>query len=76
MAFLIALILPSIFLGLEVIVTSIQALVFAILTLVFSAQAMEGHHGDEEHHEDHDDEAHGDSAHHEATEQTNAQSAA
>ena len=74
MAFLIALILPTIFLGLEVIVTSIQALVFAILTLVFSAQAMEGHHGDEEHHEGHD-EAHGDSDHHEATEQTNAQSA-
>lgn len=75
MAFLIALILPTIFLGLEVIVTTIQALVFAILTLVFSAQAMEGHHGDEEHHEGHD-EAHDDSAHHEATGQTNAQSAA
>ena len=74
MAFLIALILPTIFLGLEVIVTSIQALVFAILTLVFSAQAMEGHHGDEEHHEGHD-EAHGDSVTHEATEQTTAQSA-
>jgi F-type H+-transporting ATPase subunit a len=56
MAFLIALILPSIFLGLEVIVTTIQALVFAILTLVFSAQAMEGHHGDDdEHHEDGDE---------------------
>lgn len=73
MAFLIALILPTVFLGLEVIVTSIQAFVFAILTLVFSAQAMEGHHSDEEHHDDH--EVHGDSTHHEATEQTNAQSA-
>ncbi len=53
MSFLISLILPVIFLGLEVIITSIQAFVFAVLTIVFSAQAMEGHHGDEEHHEEH-----------------------
>ncbi len=72
MAFLIALILPTIFIGLEVIVTSIQALVFAILTLVFSAQAMEGH-GDGEHDDHSTDE--GDAEHHEATEQTSAQSA-
>jgi len=54
MSFLVALFLPIIFIGLELIVTTIQAFVFAILTIVFSAQAMEGHHGDEEHH----DEAH------------------
>ncbi|NWF68166.1 MAG: F0F1 ATP synthase subunit A [Chloroflexi bacterium] len=54
MSFLVAFFLPGVFIGLEIIVTTIQAYVFAILTLVFSAQAMEGHHGDEEHH----DEAH------------------
>jgi hypothetical protein len=37
-------------------VTTIQAFVFAILTIVFSAQAMEGHHGDDEH--EHAEEAH------------------
>lgn len=50
MSFLVATLLPVIFYGLEVIVTSIQAFVFAVLTLVFSAQAMEGHHSDDEHH--------------------------
>lgn len=55
MTFLVAFILPVIFYGLEVIVTSIQAFVFAVLTIVFSAQAMEGHHGDEEHGDDHHD---------------------
>ncbi len=74
MAFLVALLLPTIFIGLEVIVTTIQALVFAILTLVFSAQAMEGHHGDEEHHDGHGDEGHGDASH-AVTEQTSTQSA-
>ena len=49
MSFLIAALLPVIFYGLEVIVTTIQAFVFAVLTIVFSAQAMEGHHSDEEH---------------------------
>lgn len=73
MAFLIALILPVIFIGLELIVTTIQALVFAILTLVFSAQAMEGHHGEDEHHEGGD--AQNDHQHHELTESTTAQSA-
>lgn len=53
MSFLVATLLPVIFYGLEVIVTSIQAFVFAVLTLVFSAQAMEGHHSDDEHHSDH-----------------------
>ena len=51
--FLIAFLLPVVFYGLEVIVTTIQAFVFAVLTLVFCAQAMEGHHGDEEHDEAH-----------------------
>lgn len=52
MAFLAALLLPVIFYGLEVIITSIQAYVFAVLTLVFSAQAMTAHHSDDEdHHE-------------------------
>lgn len=49
MSFLVTFILPGVFIGLEVIVTTIQAYVFAILTLVFSAQAMEGHHGDDDH---------------------------
>jgi len=52
MSFLVAFILPGLFIGLEIIVTTIQAYVFAVLTLVFSAQAMEGHHGDD--HDDHD----------------------
>lgn len=50
MSFLVAMLLPVVFYGLEVIVTSIQSYVFAVLTLVFSAQAMEGHHSDDEHH--------------------------
>lgn len=49
MSFLVAFVLPGVFIGLEIIVTTIQAFVFAVLTLVFSAQAMEGHHGDEDH---------------------------
>jgi F-type H+-transporting ATPase subunit a len=52
MSFLVAALLPVVFYGLEVIVTTIQAFVFAVLTIVFSAQAMEGHHSDDEHHED------------------------
>lgn len=53
MSFLVALILPVIFFGLEIIVTSIQAYVFAVLTLVFSAQAMTAHHSDDEDHAEH-----------------------
>mgnify|MGYP005842115905 CR=1 FL=1 len=53
MSFLVAFIVPAIFIGLEVIITTVQALVFAILTIVFSAQAMEGHHGDDHEHEAH-----------------------
>ncbi len=59
MSFLIAFFLPMIFIGLELIVTSIQAFVFAVLTIVFSAQAMEGHHGD-----DHDDQDHAENPEH------------
>ncbi len=49
MSFLVALFLPAVFLGLEIIITTVQALVFAVLTLVFSAQAMTAHHGDDDH---------------------------
>ncbi len=57
MSFLIAALLPLIFIGLELIVTSIQAFVFSVLTIVFAAQAMEGHHGGDEH-EEHGHDAH------------------
>ncbi|MCB9456708.1 MAG: F0F1 ATP synthase subunit A [Anaerolineaceae bacterium] len=50
MLFLVGTGLPVIFYALELIVGLAQALVFAVLTLVFIAQAMEGHHGDEESH--------------------------
>ncbi len=53
MSFLVAFILPAVFIGLEVIITTVQAYVFAVLTLVFSAQAMEGHHGDDDHAAEH-----------------------
>lgn len=49
MLFLVGTGLPVIFYALELIVGLAQALVFAVLTLVFISQAMEGHHGDEEH---------------------------
>lgn len=58
MGFLVAMIVPSVFIGLELIVTTIQAYVFAVLTLVFSAQAMEGHHDGDEHHDDSHEAAH------------------
>lgn len=56
MSFLVALLLPSVFIGLEVIVTTIQAFVFAVLTMVFSGQAMTAHHSDDDDH--HHDDAH------------------
>ena len=43
MAFLVALLVPAVFYGLEIFVGFIQALVFALLTLVFGAMAMAGH---------------------------------
>lgn len=51
--FLLAFLVPGIMIGLEIIIGFVQALVFAILTLVFAVQAMEAHHGD-----DHDEEHH------------------
>lgn len=51
--FLLAFLVPGIMIVLEIIIGFVQALVFAVLTLVFSVQAMEAHHGDE-----HDDEHH------------------
>lgn len=49
MAFLVALLLPAIFYGLELFVGLIQAFVFAMLLLVFSSMAMESHSHDEDH---------------------------
>ncbi|MBN2472187.1 MAG: F0F1 ATP synthase subunit A [Anaerolineae bacterium] len=49
MAFLVATMLPVVFYALELFVGLMQAFVFAVLTLIFSAQAMESHHHDEEH---------------------------
>jgi F0F1-type ATP synthase membrane subunit a len=51
-SFLVSWLVPGVIYGLELIIGSVQALVFAVLTLVFSAQAMESHHHDDEH-EDH-----------------------
>lgn len=47
--FLVATLVPVAVYGLEFAVGMIQALVFAILTLVFSAQAMVSHHHDDDH---------------------------
>jgi F-type H+-transporting ATPase subunit a len=54
--FLVSMFIPGVIFALEVIIGSVQALVFATLTLVFSVQAMESHHGDHEHHEEHGEE--------------------
>jgi F-type H+-transporting ATPase subunit a len=54
-SFLVSLFVPGIILGLELIIGAVQALVFAVLTLVFSVQAMEAHHGDD--HDGHEHEA-------------------
>ena len=51
MLFLVGTGLPIIFYALELIVGLAQAGVFAVLTLVFTSQAMQGHHGDDEHEE-------------------------
>jgi len=53
MHFLIATGLPIIFFGLETIVGFAQAAVFAVLTLIFCAQAMVSHHHDDDHEEAH-----------------------
>ncbi len=49
MTFLVATLLPVIFYGLELFVGVIQAFVFAMLLLVFSAMAMAGHHEESDH---------------------------
>ena len=54
--FLAAFGLPVIMMMLEVIIGTVQALVFPVLTVVFVVQAMEAHHGDD--HDDHHEEAH------------------
>ena len=56
--FLLAMLVPGVIYGLELIIGAVQALVFAVLTLVFSVQAMEAHHEHPEH--EHDDEHHDD----------------
>jgi F-type H+-transporting ATPase subunit a len=48
-SFLFAFVFPVIFLGLEVFVGLIQALIFSMLTLVFFTVATTGHHGGESH---------------------------
>lgn len=53
MLFLVGTGLPVVFYALELIVGFAQAGVFAVLTLVFIAQAMQGHHEGEEHSEGH-----------------------
>ncbi|MBN1964888.1 MAG: F0F1 ATP synthase subunit A [Anaerolineae bacterium] len=49
MMFLVATMLPVVFYALELFVGLMQAFVFAVLTLIFAAQAMAGHHGDDDH---------------------------
>jgi F-type H+-transporting ATPase subunit a len=49
MAFLFAYLLPVPFYGLEVFVAFIQAVIFAVLTVVFAGLAVQGHSDDEDH---------------------------
>ena len=53
MGFLVPLLLVNVFYGLELFVGLIQALVFAMLTLVFAQMAVTAHHDDE--HDEHDE---------------------
>ena len=50
--FLVDNLIPGVIILLEIVIGAVQALVFAVLTLVFSVQAME-HHGDDHDHDDH-----------------------
>lgn len=52
MTFLMAFVLPSVFMGLELFVGAIQAYVFATLTIMYASQAITAHHA-EEHVEEH-----------------------
>jgi F0F1-type ATP synthase membrane subunit a len=53
-AFLVALLIPGVIYVLEIIIGAVQALVFSVLTLVFAVQAMESHHGDHDHADEHE----------------------
>jgi F-type H+-transporting ATPase subunit a len=44
--------IPVALYGLEVMLNAVQALIFSVLTLMFILAAIEGHHGDDEHHQD------------------------
>lgn len=57
-SFLVAMIVPMVVYGLELIIGSVQALVFATLTLVFVSQAVVSHHHDDEHHDEGHAESH------------------
>jgi F0F1-type ATP synthase membrane subunit a len=61
--FLMPFLLVDIIYGLELFVGFIQAAVFALLTLVFATMAVE-HHGDEDHHDGHDEDSSADAHHH------------
>ncbi len=56
--FLLAIAVPGVIFGLELIIGLVQALVFAVLTLVFAVQAQESHHHDDAHHDDAHGEGH------------------
>lgn len=43
-------IIPMALIALELMLTTVQALIFSTLTLMFTLAAIEGHHGDDEHH--------------------------
>ena len=45
-------IVPLAIYGLELMLNAVQALIFSVLTLMFTLAAIEGHHGDDEHHKD------------------------
>ena len=45
-------IVPLAIYGLELMLNAVQALIFSVLTLMFTLAAIEGHHGDDEHHQD------------------------
>jgi hypothetical protein len=53
-AFLVALLIPGVIYVLEIIIGAVQALVFSVLTLVFAVQAMESHHGEHDHADEHE----------------------
>jgi F-type H+-transporting ATPase subunit a len=44
--------IPLALYGLELMLNLVQALIFSVLTLMFILAAIEGHHGEDEHHKD------------------------